>query len=593
MGEECLAREEVIEDPSTNGPKDDDDPKANDYIFINNIVNLNEEVEKDFMKHDCDAIDKMKDDEIMHETTGNIYKNIKIPIVEENKKCIDYSLKFYSVNIRGLQSKLETFKNILVDNDIDVALVTETHCSRDKCIQIENYTCYYRNRSIKEKGGVSIYVHNRLANACMKLESGLDLNEFFVLKLECFNPNVIVVVYYGVIEQQYPNEVIAMQGDLFSIIRNYTSQGYHIVWGGDFNNHIGNNLGLTQNDEDVSEGGKHLIEFVKEENLELLNSRDGTHTHVDKKHGTSRILDMVITNNGSSVSKFEVDKNLKKTPYRLKKVKGGHRRVFTDHIGLTWQMEVKRTEETTNKRVMWNMNKRGGNEKYAMLTDEMAIDISTKVAVCDDVNEIYEFILQKIKKAKDMAYGKITKTKSQLKRMNEAQIWKRRTKEIERSIASLGRVKLTDKVWEMRSIVSDKFSDRQFVGVKNPETGSITQDREETYDVLLEYNRKLMNKDEVEKEGESIEEDKEEELSMKEAKKYILKEALEADTFEEDEKLEYEDYNGSVKRLGGIIKMCTLTLQSLVNPLGRLSLISIVNAMRLRRCRMHFMTQNY
>ena len=52
----------------------------------------------------------------------------------------------------------------------------------------------------------------------MKCEEGIEHNEFFVVKLENFSPNVVVIGYYGVIEQQFNREqVVAMQEDIFNI----------------------------------------------------------------------------------------------------------------------------------------------------------------------------------------------------------------------------------------------------------------------------------------------------------------------------------------------------------------------------------------
>ena len=49
-------------------------------------------------------------------------------------------------------------------------------------------------------------------------------------------------------------------------------------------------------------------------------------------------------------------------------------------------------------------------------------------------------------------------------------------------------------MWEAKKHVSNKYGDKQFVSVINPKDGKITQSREETVDVLLEYNRNLLDK---------------------------------------------------------------------------------------------------
>ena len=468
---------------------------------------------------------------------------------KSNKKS--YDMKFYSTNVRGLQSKIEAFKNVLVREEIDIALVTETHCQGNRNIKIDDYVCYYRNRQLREKGGVAIYIKNRWANSAMKLEEGLDHNEFFVLRVESTSPNLIIIVFYGVIEGQFTTEEVrAMQADLFEIILKYRSEGCDILWAGDFNNHIGNELGIKGNSGEMSAGGKTLVEFAREENLELLNVRDPVHTHFDRSAGTSRILDLVFTNVGEKISKFEVDKNLGFTPFRLKASKGKKdkaNRMFTDHVGIKWQLKVEPNEKKTNKITSWNYGKVNGDQKYEEATDSAADYIECMMMTCNNVDEIAEFILIKVEEAKKFAYGKVTRTKSQLKAISEACMWKKRTQEVEKEIASVeaSKIKANDRVWEMRSRMSDKYSDKQFVGVRDPDTGLMTKTRDETMEVMLRYNHNLLRKDKQEDEDRMTEEER----TIRRGKEEAVRIAMDQKEFREDEELEYGDFERVIKKI--------------------------------------------
>ena len=443
-----------------------------------------------------------------------------------------------------MQSKISTVGNILLDLDVDICILTETQTAKDKNIPIPNYTCYFRNRILREKGGVAVYVNDRIANGCLKMESGLENNEFLILKFENFEPNLVVIGYYGVIEGQYPKEqVTAMQSDIFNLFRKYKEEGCQIYWCGDFNNHVPNELGIVGNNiEKPSQGGLNLVEFVREENLEIVNKRDCFHTHVDKSEGVSRILDFVVTNRGDLVSDFEVDKSCSFTPYRIIRDKMGHKRRYTDHLGLKWKVMVKRKESETNKMVMWNFNKVNGNYKYEEFTNNRADDINTLISEEDDIEVIHEYILNVVEEAKKYAYGKITRTKSQLKRLSDGQIWKKRTKDIEKAILNVGKVRTNDKIWEMRSRTTDKYGDKQFVGVKRPGTEVMTGSREETFEVVLQYNHDLLRKDDEEKESE-------ENKRMRELKEFAVKHALDHEGFEEDEEFELEDFKAVVEKI--------------------------------------------
>ena len=151
-----------------------------------------------------------------------------------------------------------------------------------------------------------------------------------------------------------------------------------------------------------------------------------SHTHFDRTAGTSKILDFVITNAPEKVKQFTVDKNLDFTPYRIKQEKTGHFKAFTDHVGIIWEMEVKGNANVSNKQTIWNYNKKDGGHKYKEATNSKAIEIEAFMEDCDDVEEIAQFILRKVDEAKQEAYGKTTKTKSQLKQFSDSIIWRKR-----------------------------------------------------------------------------------------------------------------------------------------------------------------------
>lgn len=480
--------------------------------------------------------------------------NKDVIMLNNNKTSKNYKLNFYANNVRGLQSKIATVKNILVEGEIDIAVICETHNKGVKNIKIDDYVCYYNNRTLREKGGTAIYVHEKWANNVMKLESGLDHNEYFIIKIESTVPSTVVIAYYGVIENQFhSDEIKAMQSDLFQMVAKYCEEGNEIYWCGDFNNSIANNLGLRGNTGVVSGGGQNLIDFVTEQNLSLLNCRDMAHTHFDRTAGTSKILDFVITNVPDKVSSFKIDKTLQMTPYRIKKSKQGHFLVHTDHVGISWTSEVTTRPQTTNKTIMWNYNKPNGGYRYIEATDNYSDMIDCRMMETDDVENIAEYILELVDEAKKVAFGKVTKTKSQLRRQSDKMIWRKRTKEVEKAIKSVegAKFRTNERIWEMRSRLSDKFSDKQFVGVRNPQTGEMTKSREETFACTLKYNHDLLKKDEEEvDEGEDEKDEGGENMEeIRQAKDEAIKLALSLKEFEGDEELDYKDFEEVMKKI--------------------------------------------
>ena len=89
----------------------------------------------------------------------------------------------------GFKSKKGSLANILNDKNIDIACISETHCEGDSIPEVKGYVTYHRNRqNNKAKGGIAIFFKKSLAQWVIKLESGLDNNEFFACKISCLSP---------------------------------------------------------------------------------------------------------------------------------------------------------------------------------------------------------------------------------------------------------------------------------------------------------------------------------------------------------------------------------------------------------------------
>ena len=139
---------------------------------------------------------------------------------------------------------------------------------------------------------------------------------------------------------------------------------------------------------------------------------------------------------------------------------------------------------------------------------------------------------------------------------------------MEQAVLGLKKVRTADKVWEMRSNISGKFSDRQFVGVRRPENGVLTASRDETYDVTLTYNYNLLRKNDVENESE-------ENRAQRELKEFAIRHAMELDSFDDDDELTLKDFEEVVKKikLNNRIRYLS-TLAQLARPIFLYSLFS-------------------
>ena len=441
-------------------------------------------------------------------------------------------------NIRGWRSKSLSLSNIANEHKMDLIVLNETHCSGSSLPNVKGYTCYGRNRTSKAKGGISILVFDTIAKFATKLESSSDPAEFFAIRLDCFSPSLVIMTTYGVIEGQYTqNELLSIQAQFFSSAEGYMNEGSNVIVLGDFNNHLGNNVGLVSNNPKVSPGGKNLSKWIVENDLELVNVRDQTHTHIDRssKQGDTNILDLVITNNSSLIRSFKVDNKVEMTPYRVRHTKAGIKKSHTDHLTLSIEAAIEWCKKpTTNKITGWNFSKEGGHEKYSMLTDALSIELWDKMQVTGDMDSIYEWLLNALEKVKREAYGKTTSTITRAKKVADNMMWNKRIDEVTKCMTSLGNKRVNMKVWDVRKRVNNKFADKQFVSVKDPKTGELTKDRASTFDTVLDYNYNLLRKDKVEKSKDMEREDA--------IKDMIIRCGMTAKEIEGDEALTWDEF---------------------------------------------------
>ena len=449
-------------------------------------------------------------------------------------------IKILSCNIRGWQSKSESLSNIAKKEKADIICLQETHCSDAKAPQIKGYSTYFRNRTQKCKGGLAILVYDKISKFVTKLESSSEPAEFFSLRLDCFDPCLVIINFYGVIESQYSKqEVLKIQSELFSAYETHVNSGSDVLLVGDFNCHIGQKLGMYQNKvTKTSPGGLNLVNWVENNHLSLLNVKDQKHTHYDAstKSQSSNVLDLAITNNPNSVKDFEVDCQSESTPYRLRSVKGTRSRVFTDHRSLIITLSpVWSKKPITNKVTGWNFSKENGDEAFKVMTDEFSAEFLKAIEETEDIDDLYTWYIGKMHKIKMDAYGKTTSTISRAQKIEDERMWHTRIKEISKCMESLDKRHITDKIWQLRSKTSSKYTDKQFVSVVSPQTGLLTKNRAETFDTLLEYNHQLLRKDKMEKDEDILENDS--------VKDIIIEIGMSLEEEDEDKELTWEEFS--------------------------------------------------
>ena len=142
-------------------------------------------------------------------------------------------------------------------------------------------------------------VFDKISKYVTKLESSQEPSEFFSIRLDCFEPALVLINFYGIIETQYTkNDLLKIQSEIFSTYQTHLETGSNVLLMGDFNSHIGQKLGMVNNaNKKVSPGGLNLANWVEDNELFLLNQMDQSHTHYDASNrGESNVLDLAVIN---------------------------------------------------------------------------------------------------------------------------------------------------------------------------------------------------------------------------------------------------------------------------------------------------------
>ena len=459
------------------------------------------------------------------------------------------NLSYFIMNLRGYNSKRESFKDIIESSDCDVVFISETHLYNDKSIYHNKYNFICRSRiKVNSKGGVAIGYKNELAPFVVKIAESKGDNEFLIIRVTCFEPNLVLGVYYGNQEGTAGESKIANNlAELFTELDPLLQEGLDVVIAGDFNVHIGE--AVTGNEPSVSKGGKLLLSLCEDFGLEVANkiSPLPNHTHFDITSKTSRILDIAITNVLDKHQKLAVDIEKKVTPYRIVSRKGEAEPNYSDHLTLIGEVMVKRSKKKSKIR-SWRYSRPGGKQKYRELLEEKDLDALKVIQETEGVDEMFDKISQIIDDVKMEAFGVRTSTHKQREREHINNLAVKRMKDIQDAIDEMeeNKKKLNEKVFIGRRKF-EREGGETIEALKHYKTGELLHQPEEIYESILEYNVEVLEK--------KTDLEEEERQRMIENREFALFwESVETEKSEEP--LQWEEYEEVVKKTHEANKGC-------------------------------------
>lgn len=447
-------------------------------------------------------------------------------------------LSYWSSNLRGYTSKKYVVNTILDSSEFVVVGVTETHQYLDKKPEHENYTFFHKNREkVNSKGGIALGFRKDVASRVVKISEGTEGNELLFVKMNCYEVPLVVGVYYGAQEVSGEQKIRRDLNELFSELYKFDKLGYEVLLMGDFNIHIGSGL-LPGNDPAVSKGGKVFLGLLEESNYSLVNTlgEGNPRTHYDVSSGTSRTLDFVLTNRLEKQTRFEIDHELRVTPYTIR-VRGGETaRNYCDHRAIVGEMKVKegrRPRAETSKQ--WNTSKHGAKEEFRKETNNSVPELMEIVRTSANANIMMWRVNQLLDKIKMKVFGLRTVTKKKKERDSDERLLLKRTETVARAVNTMDEEKKRqmERVFIARKRANRNDDDDLLEVLQHHKTGAKMSTAEEIYKDALDYNIEVLEKNE---------DTSEESKRLRELKAEKVREYEQIETEESEEPLLWDEY---------------------------------------------------
>ena len=245
-------------------------------------------------------------------------------------KIQDENLKIVSINARGFASKRKSIEEILKNENVDIAIVSELSGKN-----IPTFTGY--KPFIKSGGhmhGLAIFVRNSVAKRTLRIHDESDL-EIVHLRLSSTVPALNIIGTYLQVESRQTVDNINRVWNLYTEkVQHVLDRGEALLCIGDFNRPL--------QAKRLTHGTKLLNEWLNSKNMILVNDKT-VNTRTDPARGTGSVLDLALisANIEQSVMNFEVDTQRKMTAFKMVKRRDKTvEKVFTDHFTITLELKI-------------------------------------------------------------------------------------------------------------------------------------------------------------------------------------------------------------------------------------------------------------
>ena len=184
-------------------------------------------------------------------------------------------LRTIYANARGIKSKMQSLKQIILSKPCHIFAITETLLKDNEKVNIQHFKWIGLNRQNKDGGGIGFLINKSIIKSCI-IEPNLNKTiEFMSIKLNLTdNESMMVCLYYGKQESRSTKKESQNEfNQISTCTKNCIDNNSYVLILGDFNAKIGNDQeGIENGDRIISRNGFSLRDMIKMQHLQLVNS---------------------------------------------------------------------------------------------------------------------------------------------------------------------------------------------------------------------------------------------------------------------------------------------------------------------------------
>ena len=290
-------------------------------------------------------------------------------------------LNILASNCRSFTSKKKSIEQILIENSVDIAVVSELNLKTVPRIKGFFQFCNLSKRAFH---GTAIFCQNYLQGQVLRIpdeDSDIELVHILIMTT---TPMLNVIGIYLDCEGR-ENDVdksSSIMHKLINKVQGIIDKGQSVIILGDMNKNI--------NHFNKSPATKILLDWLEEETMILLNNPNIS-TRIDPATEKGSTLDLALVSSDihKNIKDFSVDQNRDKTPFSIHRKNTELCKKYTDHLSINVELSIPVLRPKKQKHVPYiDLNNKEGWNKYTEVSDKYADIVEEKVKTIKCINHL-------------------------------------------------------------------------------------------------------------------------------------------------------------------------------------------------------------